>query len=73
LAAGVLFEGCTPDLLTHTRADELIAWLQEHPEVKDTQLWMTARFQVIHYSRPRFKHGLTEQLCKAVILHSKKA
>jgi hypothetical protein len=34
LAAGILFEGCTPDLPTQTRADEITAWLQKHPEAE---------------------------------------
>jgi hypothetical protein len=30
LAAGILFEGCTPDLPTQTRAAEITAWWQKH-------------------------------------------
>ena len=31
LAAGILFEGCTPDLPTKARAAEITAWWQMHP------------------------------------------
>src|SRR5947209_8198478 len=32
LAAGIVFDDSTPDLPTQTRADEITAWLREHPE-----------------------------------------
>jgi len=34
LAAGILFDGCTPDLPTQTRAHEIAAWWQKHPRFK---------------------------------------
>jgi hypothetical protein len=34
LAAGILFDGCTPDLPTQTRAAEITAWWQKHPRFK---------------------------------------
>ena len=34
LAAGILFDGCRPDLPTQTRAAEITAWWQKHPRFK---------------------------------------
>jgi hypothetical protein len=34
VAAGILFDGCTPDLPTQTRAAEITAWWQKHPGFK---------------------------------------
>jgi HAD domain in Swiss Army Knife RNA repair proteins len=73
LAAGVLFEDCTPDLPAQSRADEIAAWLQAHHEVK--------RYAVIDDElvpgHPLFRtsprYGLTEKICKAVVEHFSKA
>ena len=69
LAAGILFESCTPDLPPQTRADEIRAWLQEHPEVKRYAVLDDGPVPGHPLFRTSVRHGLTEKLCKAVLLH----
>jgi HAD domain in Swiss Army Knife RNA repair proteins len=68
-AAGILFEGCMPDLRTQTRADEITAWLREHPEVKRYAVLDDEAVPGHPLFRTSSRFGLTEKICQAVIRH----
>jgi len=69
LAAGILFDGCTPDLPMLTRAHEITAWLKEHPEVTRYAVLDDAHVPRHPLFRTSLQYGLTDNICKAVIQH----
>jgi hypothetical protein len=72
-AVSILFEGCTPDLPTQTRAGEITAWLREHPEVKRYAVLDDEVVPGHPLFRTSSRFGLTEKICQAVIRHFSKA
>ena len=69
LAAGILFQSCTPDLPTQTRADEITAWLKDHPEIKRYAVLDDEPVPGHPLFRTSSRYGLTERICRAVVRH----